>query len=357
MKARYLFLFLLTISQQTKTQSGLDHLVALGHGIIGYDTMYLSKKLGKETANPVFPKDTFSVSGTPNGTANAIAAVDSKLAYNDAAKRLLKELLPEISNQNSLSSTLFATGNKVLSLGEFYEKMKETLDELQHVAFNEMPAKSDPESSSLTATLITFMHDVGYHLYTTGNQIRHDPQHVNSVISELREDVRAAVVMPIKQVFDYFYKTASAVVKDQHAAFITASYLFTAWILCTLTRNAGNELTKALGAHIALFKKGSAPFDQIMKTTLGMFMSAFAENPIRSHLLMENSTMTETKKLRDLAWRAGIKGPFGLDGFNALHAGLSVYMPALMRLLKVDSRHFKLTAASLVLILLLYSAS
>jgi hypothetical protein len=357
MKARYLILILLCISSLIRAQSELDHLLAIGQGIIGYDTMYFSKKLGKQTTNALLPKNTFSIPGTPNNTAQAIAAVDFKLAFNDGAKRVLKMLLPALSDQKSLPNTLFGTANKGLTLGEFYEKMKEMLDELKRITLNESDTLLPSESSSITVYVITMLQDLSTSLYEISKLAAHRPDQIAPALSHSINSLHQTLSTPffaiIKNTFNYFHKVTLATMQDPNAASIAALYLATAWTLCTLTRYLGNEFTRGIAHPLSLFKKGNAPFDQLMKTTIGMFLSSLAEKPIRSYVLMESDETTNTTKLRDLAWRAGIKGPFGLDGYHAIVAGLSVYLPKFSAMLHKRQKVIALSVACYVIIIAL----
>ncbi len=262
--------------------------LTLAYGWLGYKVMSLSKEAGKRITNDVLklPQAT---------TAHAIVAQDIKFVANTAIKQALAKgivalpwlaaqppALPtalqkymtlqfsDANNKDAFNGKIFDSGNKAVSLYEFWEYAQKTLAEIEKL----------PQKAS--------------------------------------------------EVDAYFYNFALRFTKDPHAAAIAASYLMASFMTCVITRQLG----KAFNEHVSGFMPVVAkdPLDKIIPTTVGMLLSSFFQDYLVVPTLDKTceyfgTNNTEMKNVATQAYKAGSKGPFAIDSFVAIGHGICTFSP------------------------------
>jgi hypothetical protein len=288
--------------------NGQDLIAAAAYGLVGYKTMSVSKEAGKWVVNDVLKM--------PKGTANAVTSLDFKFVFNSAIKAglargirtpaLFSLALPAITQRESLRGIMFDSANRAVSLTEFITYLGDASQE--HIKLTGLPQTDRVivDGSSLPPLIQD---------YTT--------RQMNSAAS-------------------FFYNTALSLCHDPKAALIAATYLFASWRICISTREIGEAFRAYLGngngngaAMLPLFARGNAPWDSIMSTTVGFVLSSYFENnyvvpTLNSIYESQGVNTTKMHKLNDIAYRAGSKGPFAMDAYDAIRRGLGAYGPPLL---------------------------
>jgi len=357
MKARYAlslistFLISSGLNLQAQTQPGLIDLAAgLTYGLVGYQTMSVSKWAGKETTDKVLHMD--------HGILRGVTALDLKFVWNAALKCTLKSgsnafFVPlqfkDIgTNTPVLDRTgtsfapaafrghLFDAANKAVSLTEFlFDCMPDVINEFNRITLP--PSTSSIKLMTVGATKP--LANTTAPVINDGNKT--EPRDHELVKLTPTSRAYLNIVEKMNDAAEYFYNTALAITTDPRTAITTATYLFAAWRICMFTRGMGDQARNFFGsprivggieapAFFPIFAKGNDPFDRIMQTTIGFTFSSLLQAPGSAFL---NSTYgalgwhnERAHKLYSFAWKAGTKMAFAIDGANALRAGIATFL-------------------------------